>query len=120
MNTAIAVDWALFHTNPFTQEFVAKRDGQAKLVLLVSDPERDDYDPLSPYFTEARVFPVPDLEWDVIIRNSGGLDNVTFKTKALGVLHEASDLRVVIGLDVNHDINKMYRDQGVLITVEDF
>lgn len=120
MNTAILVDWALFHTNPYTQDFVVKRDGQAKLVLLVSDPYKDDYDAFSPYFMEARVFPVPDLEWDVVIRNTGKLPNVIFKAKALGVLHEASDLRAVIGLDADHAVNKMYREEGVLVTVEDF
>ena len=120
MNTAILVDWALFHTNPYTQDFVAKRDGQATLVLLVTDPYKDDYDPLSPYFREARMFPVPDLEWDVVIRNTGRLDNVTFKKKAIGVLHEASDIRVVVALDSAHDVNTMYRKEGVLITVEDF
>lgn len=120
MTNAILVDWALFHTNPYTQDFLVKRDGQAKFVLLVSDPINDDYDTFSPYFSEARVFPVPDLEWDVIIRNTGKLPNVIFKAKALGVLHEASDLRAVIGLDKDRAVNKMYREEGVLITVEDF
>lgn len=120
MTTAILVDWALFHTNPYTQEFVAKRADQAKLVLVVSDPFKDDYDPESPIFSEARVFPVPNLEWDVVIRNTGKLNSVVFKAKALGVLHEASDLRVVIGLDADHRVNTIYREEGVLITVEDF
>ena len=120
MNNCILVDWALFHTNPYTQDFVVARDGQVKMVLLVSDPYGDDYDPESPYFSDGREFPLPDIDWDVIIRNTGRLPSVIFKAKALGVLHEASDLRAVIGLDRDSQVNRIYREEGVLVTVEDF
>lgn len=115
MNQTILVDWRLYRQNPYTQDFVTAREGQARMVLLVSDPLSHDYD-----HEEALAEPaVPYIEWDAVIRNTGGLEDVDFKKKALNILQDASDLVPVIGLDIDYRVNKMYRGQGVLITTED-
>lgn len=123
-NAAIIVDWTLFHSNPYTQRFVLEREDSARLILLVNDPESDDYvhpaDVTADTFVPKNiVFPMPDIEWDAVIRNTGKLDVVDFKTKALSILKEASNINPVIGLDANHEVNAMYRKSGVLITIED-
>lgn len=110
METAILVDWSLFRHNPYTQDFVAERHEQAKLVLLVSYPDDSDYEPVKPY---------EHIEFDVIIRNTGHLPIVAFKATALSVIQEVSNLVPVIGLDSNAEVNAMYREAGVLITIDD-
>lgn len=118
MNQTILVDWPLFRSNPYTQDFIVNRIGQAKLVLLVPSPKTDDYEH-GELSDPSRTFVVPDIEWDAVIRNSGGLENVAFKATALDVLQTSSSLTPVIALDASNDINEMYRSGGVLITVED-
>lgn len=112
-NTAILVDWTLFSNNPYIQDFVDARKAQARLVLLVEDPENNDYEH---DFSPA----VPDIEWDAVIRNTGGLTDVVFKATALSVIQDASNMIPVIGLDYKKHINELYREGGVLITIEDF
>ena len=129
MNQTILVDWRLFRQNPYTQNFVKAREGQARMVLLVSDPLSNDYDHEeasklaeaneSDPGTEFGPRNPPYIEWDAVIRNTGGLPDVDFKKKALNVLQDASDLEPVIGLDIDYRVNLMYRGQGVLITTED-
>lgn len=110
METAILVDWTLYRHNPYTQDFVYARRNHTKLVMLVSDPTESDYEPINPY---------KDLDFDVIIRNTGDLPVVAFKTTATQVLMEVSNLVPVIGLDSNAEVNAMYREVGVLITIDD-
>lgn len=110
METAILVDWSLFRHNPYTQDFVYERREHTKLVLLVGDPIISDYEPVKPY---------EDLDFDVIIRNTGDLPVVAFKATALSVIQEVSNLVPVIGLDNNAEVNAMYREAGVLITIDD-
>ena len=112
MNQAILVDWALYHNNAFTQNFIEARKGQARMVLLVSSPNKDDYEPETASH-------LPDIEFDAVIRNTGNLTDVAFKATALSVIQDASNLVPVIALDGNRDNNLMYREGGVLITVED-
>lgn len=112
-DTAILVDWSLYRSNPYTQDFVSARMGQARMVLLVSDPRHDDYD----YDNHVGV---PYVEWDAVVRNSGPLSNVAFKATALSVLQDSSSLVPVIALDASNEVNRMYRAGGVLVTVEDF
>lgn len=112
MNQTVLVDWSLFTANPYTQDFVASREGQARMVLLVSDPTVSDYN-------HETLPGVPDIEWDAVIRNTGALENVMFKATALSVIQDASNLIPVIALDANTEINRMYREGGILITVED-
>jgi hypothetical protein len=112
METAILVDWNLFKDNPYTRDFIYDRMNTAKTVLLVSDPGTDDY----------RTFKCagdPIIDFDVVIRNTGDLPNVAFKTTALSVITEVSNLVPVIGLDRDREVNAMYREAGVLITLED-
>lgn len=116
MNQTILVDWRLYKQNPYTQDFIQERIGQARMVLLVSDPTTHDYDQEA---AAREPNTVPYVEWDVIIRNTGDLLDVDFKKKALNVLQDVSDLIPVIGLDIDFRVNMMYRGQGVLITTED-
>jgi hypothetical protein len=112
METAILVDWNLFRDNPYTQDFVHAKSAHAKLVLLISDPTYQDY---TPKYHQAH----PEIDFDVVIRNTGDLPNVAFKTTALSVITEVSNLVPVIGLDRDREVNAMYREAGVLITLED-
>lgn len=112
MNATIIVDWPLYQSNPWVQDFVSAREGQARMVLVVPEPETTDYVFGLPKFT-------PEIAWDAIIRNSGGLESVAFKATALSVLQDASNLEIVIALDADAEVNGMYREGGVLVTVED-
>lgn len=110
MNTAIIVDWALFKTNPKVQAFVSQRAHVASTVLLVTDAD----DALNASSS------VPEIEWDVIIRNTGKRPDVMFKMNAFDVLDEVSNLTPVIAFDYSVPVNTYYRDHGVLVTLEDF
>ena len=114
---AIIVDWALYCANGHAQEFVKAREGQARMILLVSDPESNDYvHPADSHPTEN----TPDgIEWDAVIRNTGKLSDVVFKMNALDIILNVSNLDPVVALDSNSSINRSYRASGVLITTED-
>jgi len=107
---AILVDWDLYRTNKHTQDFVKARQGQARLILLVSHPAENDYE-----YGERP----DDIEWDAVIRNTGTQGVVKFKYKALDIITSVSNLDPVIGLDASTAVNDLYRDSGVLITTED-
>lgn len=114
MNSTILVDWALLRTHQDTQNFIAQREGQANMVLLVSQPKTDDFD------HDPENHPgVPDIQWDAVIRNTGGLPDVVFKATALTVLQDSSNLEPVVGLDPAYEVNNMYREGGVLVTALD-
>lgn len=120
---AILVDWDLYHTNPYTRDFVLAREGQARMILLVADPTKHDY--THPYDAPEGTLPHPTLnehayiEWDAVIRNTGDTDVVKFKVTALEIIKDVSNLDPVIGLDANNAVNKHYRSEGVLITIDD-
>lgn len=110
MNTAVLIDWNLFIESPYVQDLVSGWETHTRVVLLVEHPDSFDY--------EADTHPtVPEIAWDMVIRNSGGLDSVTFKEKAIKILKEVGDTQPVIGLDRNLFVSEMYKREGVLITV---
>lgn len=113
MTTAILVDWGLYQTSPHIQRFLHARDGQAQFVLLVDDPKTDDYD-----HTSTVPEPLSNIcvEFDTVIRNTGGLSSVKFKKRAFEVLRELSNLKIVIALDPSDSLSEWYREQGVLVT----
>lgn len=113
---AILVDWDLYRTNPYTRDFVKDREGQARMILLVNDPATNDY--IHPADTSP-ISDDPEIEWDAVIRNTGDKDVVKFKVTVLEIIKDVSNLDPVIGLDVNNIVNKHYRNEGVLITIED-
>lgn len=115
MNATIVVDWPLFSGNPWVQDFVSTRQGHARMVLLVPNPDESDFI----FQGDETPSDVPFVNWDAVIRNSGDLENVVFKATALSVLQDASDLEVVVALDTDSDVNEMYRAEGVLITARD-
>lgn len=126
METAIIVDWELYCTNPYTQDFVAARAGQTRLVLLVPNPDLNDYDPTEP--VESRTVPSrpitephqEPLEFDVVIRNTGGKTTQEFKQHAMDIIRDVSTMLPVITLDGDLAMNKIYREvYGVLITTGD-
>lgn len=102
MTTAILVDWGLYQTNPAVRDFIAEREDDASIVVLVDHPT----EPLT-------------RDFDVTIRNTGGLNGVKFKIKALDVLNDLSDLDIVVALDPSDSISEVYRSMGVLITYGD-
>lgn len=127
MNATIIVDWPLFKDNPWVQDFIREREGMARMVLVVPTPNTDDYtwDEHPPGLDNPPVqngqqmlYPMPEIAWDAVIRNSGNLQNVVFKATALSVIQDASTMEPVIALDPDHAVNEMYRDGGVLITIE--
>jgi hypothetical protein len=106
------VDWDLFSRNPYTQDFVLERHDHTKIVLLVANPHAHDYSSWTRPDTG-------EFEFDVVIRNTGDLDNVAFKATAVSVIQEVSNLVPVIALDTTPGTNSMYREAGVLITLQD-
>jgi hypothetical protein len=109
MKVAILVDWELFSDSEKVQKLVRQRSGQARLILLVNDPKKRDYD-----FDDFQ-----DFAWDAVIRNNGNLDVVKFKERALDILQNASSAVPVMALDPWGDVNDMYRRNGVLVTLKD-
>lgn len=113
MTKAILVDWGLYQTSTHIQRFLHRREGQASFVLLVNDPVNDDYsDDQAPTTLIA-------VEFDVVIRNTGELNDVKFKQRAFNVITDVSDLDIVIALDPSDSISEYYRENGVLITMAD-
>ncbi len=102
MTTAILVDWGLYQTNPAVRDFITAREDDASIVVLVDDKDT-----------------TLDRDFDVTIRNTGGLHGVKFKIKALDVLNELSDLDIVVALDPSDSISEVYKSMGVLITYGD-
>lgn len=104
---AVIVDWATYQVAG--GELFALLDswhGKATIVLLVGDPEGNDYD-----------HEFPEL-FDVVIRNHGMTSNMAFKVQALCVLQDASALIPVIAFDGNEEILAMFEDGGVLVTYD--
>lgn len=122
---AILVDWSLYSANTHVQEFIKAREGQARMVLLVTEPKTNDYMYPTDY-TATDDYPtlgrdsIDGIEWDAVIRNTGDLADVKFKENAVTILKEVSNLDPVIGLDKSSAVNTVYRAQGVLVTTEDF
>lgn len=106
---AMIVDWTLYSANEQVRDFVAQRADHCRLVLLVENPATNDFD----HDVHS------DIEWDAVIRNTGALDNVKFKTTALNVLIDVSNLDVVVGLDSSAPVQRMYKANKVLVTSED-
>ena len=115
---AILVDWSLYSANTHVQEFIKAREGQARMVLLVTEPKTNDY--IHPADTLPTTQALDHPEWDAVIRNTGDLADVKFKENAVTILKEVSNLDPVIGLDKSSAVNTVYRAQGVLVTTEDF
>lgn len=101
---AIVVDYDYYRSTPQVRDWVAKREGQATLIALVSSPDAE----------HPEDFLNTDCEWDIVITNPKGNKDRAFKSNALHVL-KSSNTIPVIALDLfNEDI---YRAHDVLMVV---
>lgn len=116
MKRAILVDWDTYNASAATRDFLDTKQGYAHFVLLVVDPNKRDYD----YGMVPTTADEPEIpEWAMVIRNTGALSDVIFKERAFGVLTDASDLDIVMGLDSSVAVTDFYHDHGVLVTTDD-
>lgn len=106
---AILVDWDDVHDWPIYDAWLAKRQKNIKVVLLVSNPQEHDfeYDNLQ-------------FEPDVVLRNSikAPMPDLLFKTTAVVTIQESSNLVPVIGVDDSGAVREMYDDAGVVLTLD--
>lgn len=107
---AILVDYDMFRRSPTVQRWCQQRENKATLVMLVSEPKEHDYDPDSAEHKGGAEFPIT-------IRNTGGQPDLVFKTSALCVLQDMSDLLPSISLDPSYAVQSMMRDGGVIVTL---
>lgn len=84
-------------------------DCHVEIVMLVTNPKVNDYTQTS---TDI------DFEPTVVLRNSGSLPHIIFKTNALLAVQEISNLLPVIAWDNNLRVMDVYRAGGVPITDE--
>jgi len=110
MNTqpAIIVDWE--HVNAYEgyDEWLAEHDEQLAIILIVPDPENNDYD------FDAKFEPA------VVLRNSlkKPMPLIAFKTTAVLTVQESSNMIPVVAWDDDADVIDMYRAAGVPVTTE--
>lgn len=107
---AILVDYDLYRTSSAVRKWVRNREYKASLVMLVNNPQYFDYDPESPLNKGEAEFPV-------VLRNTGATPNLVFKTSALCVLQDMSNLIPVVSLDRDWQVQQMMRDGGVIVTL---
>lgn len=111
---AILVDWELYQRSPATRAFVQDRKGQARMILLVNDPARADY--VHPA-DNGPAFEAPEVEWDVVIRNTGAKGEVEFARNAMNIIRDVSELDVVIYLTTDRSLQDEARSRGVLLAM---
>src|SRR5690606_19480263 len=111
---AILVDYDMYTAEHSVRLWLKARQSNAKLILLVSDPDHHDYDPSADFVED-------DVEFDAVLRNHKATRDIAFKTSALCVMQD-SLVNPVVALDPDYTVNEMYREGGVLVTlgVEDF
>lgn len=109
--TAILVDFDLWKAHETVQRWIKLRENKASLVLLVTDPEHNDFD------WENTDIPFDTPEWAAVMRNSMHLRDIAFKTSALVILQDSSNLAPVIALDDDLHVQQMYEDGGVLLAM---
>lgn len=107
---AILVDYDLFRLSPTLRTWCKSRENKATLVMLVTHPKYHDYKPADPSDGAEAEFPIT-------IRNTASHPDLVFKTSALCVLQDMSDLYPVIAVDANRDIRQMYFDGGAIIVL---
>ena len=108
---ALVVDWGVYTNSEVAQAYAhtwSTRPGAA-LVLLVSDPKADDFEP---------EFDLQELEWDVVIRNtSPASNNLEFKIKAYEMLHASPGLFPVGVLDDDLSAIELFVKLGGYVVV---
>lgn len=107
---AVLVDYDLYRLSPQVKRWCEKRADQTTLVMLVSNPQNHDYDPEAPLHANGPEFPV-------VLRNSGELPDLVFKTSALCVIQDMSDLTPVVSLDASFSAQQMFRAGGVIVSL---
>jgi len=106
---AILVDWDDVHDWDAYADWLAKRQKNVKIVLLVSNPQEHDFE-----YNGLRFEP------DVVLRNSlkAPMPDLLFKTTAVVTIQESSNLVPVIGVDDSGAVREMYDDAGVVLTLD--
>jgi len=112
---AVLVDYDLYNRNVAVRKWVWSREKHTAVVLLVSNPSKLDYDPEDEIIPEYHI--QDHRDFDVVIRNSGNLKDLDFKTRALSVIQDVSNLIPVVVFDSNWEVLEAYRNAGVLFTL---
>lgn len=108
--SAILVDFNMYSHYPTVQRWVELRENKTQLVLLISDPVHNDFDPTSSRWANGP-------EWAAVLTNTGGTKDLVFKTSALCVVQDMSNLLPVIALDDDLHVQQMFEDGGVLLAM---
>jgi len=112
---AILVDYNLYAYNVSVRSWLSirkRRAPETAFVLLVSDPAHEDYDAEDKRWNGLGTV---EMEFDAVIRNSGGKRDITFKLNALHVIKDVSNLIPVLALEEDLYVQQMFEDNGVLI-----
>ena len=109
--TAILVDYDMWRYFDRVKYWVKLREKNAALILLVSEPEVNDFE-----WDDTRN-PPDTPEWAAVIRNSKHLKDIAFKTAALCVVQDSSSLIPTIALDQDLAVQQMFEDGGVLLAL---
>lgn len=108
--TGIIVDYDMFSYYGSVRRWLKLREKFTTFILLVTDPEHNDYDPGDSRWHD-------EVPFDVVIRNAKTppLPDLAFKTAALCAVQENSNVIPVIALDQDLHVQQMFEDGGVLI-----
>lgn len=107
----LLVDYDYFIMNEGVQHFVLNREHDATLVALVGTPAVED-----PFDSATEHPDIPEVEWDVIIRNAAGHPDPDFKLSSLQALRNHSNLIPAVAIDLFN--SHIYYNEGVLLTLD--
>jgi len=106
-NACILVDAELL-TNQRTRNWVTNKSKHAAVVVLETQPGS-----LDKILTTSSITFMP----AAILGNTKHLDDLVFKTAALCVIQDSSNLIPTVAIDDNVEILNMYEEGGVLVTL---
>lgn len=111
---ALIVDWDSVKFYSEVHEWLTQQQDKIAVVLLVNNPEEDDFDE-----NTTAAGPIG-FEPSVVLRNSAKkpMPNIAFKTAAILAVQETSNLVPVIGIDGEQDVLDMYEEAGIVVVTQ--
>lgn len=111
---ALLIDWDSVKFYSDVHEWITKQQDKIAVVLLVNNPEEDDFD------ENTTVAGPIGFEPSVVLRNSAKkpMPNIAFKTAAILAVQETSNLVPVVGIDGDDDVLDMYEEAGIVVTAK--
>lgn len=105
---AILVDFDTLFASEFLQTFVKAKSEFYEIVLLVGFPTGQNLPKLQELNDKG-------IEFTAVISNSGRLDNLPFKLKALRAVQNLSTLHPVLIIDREYAVALAFENKGVLL-----